>query len=205
MTVISGAVWYIAADGATLHIGTESPPPDATHSGGLDVTAGYSSASNIPWYGFRDAITTAIVDQGCPPKNINFWFYGMSALTDCDIAGLQTDNVTSMFSTFNGCSKLTNLNVSNWNTSNVTTMRSMFYGCSSLTELDVSHWRTSSVTDLGWVFYKCYKLKRADVSGWDTSNVTRMKSAFCDAYSLRELEPVPFRHVSGRRPLPGHA
>jgi surface protein len=54
---------------------------------------------------------------------------------------------------------LTELDVSGFNTSNVTDMGSMFCKCSGLTELDVSGFDTSNVTDTFIMLLGCYGLQ----------------------------------------------
>ena len=83
-----------------------------------------------------------------------------------------------------GCSSLTQLDVSGFDTSNVTDMGLMFDGCSSLTNLDMSGFDTSNVTDMGLMFDGCSSLTNLDMSGFDMSNVTDMSEVLSGCNSL---------------------
>lgn len=108
------------------------------------------------------------------------WRYAFyrSTLKQANLEGLDTSNVTYMYSMFDGASRLTSLDVSNWDTSKVADMSGMFAGARSLKSLDVSKWKTSKVTDMSWMFNGASKLTNLDVSKWDTSNVTNMSMMF---------------------------
>ncbi|MCD8149279.1 MAG: BspA family leucine-rich repeat surface protein, partial [Clostridiales bacterium] len=122
-------------------------------------------------------------------------FCNCYSLTNLDVSGFDTSNVTSMkrmfYNSYN-CSSLTNLDVSGFDTSSVTDMSYMFYACGSLTNLDVSGFNTSNVIDMSGMFGGCYSLTNLDVSGFDTSNVTSMKSMFEMCTDLTSLDVSGF-------------
>ncbi len=60
-------------------------------------------------------------------------------------------------------SKLTNLDLSGWNTSNVTNMSYMFSD-SMFTDLDLSNWDTSKVTNMNRMFYYCNNLTELNLN-----------------------------------------
>jgi surface protein len=103
--------------------------------------------------------------------NMAGMFYGCRGLTDLDVSGLNTSKVTDMAGMFSECRGLTGLDLSNFDTSNVTDMSSMFYNCSCLTDLDVSSLDTSKVTDMAWIFRGCYALTDLDLSAFDLSSL----------------------------------
>ena len=109
---------------------------------------------------------------------VEYMFYGCSALTSLDLSSFDTSKVTSMRSMFEGCIRLTSLNVSSFDTTSVTCMHSMFYGCRRLSSLDLSRFDTSNVTDMAEMFYNCSGLTSLDVSSFNTSKVTDMTSIF---------------------------
>lgn len=119
-------------------------------------------------------------------------FDGFSYLTDIDLSGLDTSNVTSMYRMFSGCKSLTSLDVSHFNTGKVTNMYSMFSECRSLTSLDLSHFDTSNVTDMSAMFTFCSKLTSLDIRKFDTGKVTNMRDMFVDCDSLVSLDVSHF-------------
>ena len=113
-------------------------------------------------------------------------------LTDIDVKGLNTTNVTDMSWMFNDCSKLTSIDVSSFDTSQVTDMSKMFDDCSNLTSIDVSGFDTSKVTDMSSMFFGCGKLTSIDVSSFDTSQVTDMSWMFNDCSKLTSIDVSSF-------------
>lgn len=80
--------------------------------------------------------------------------FANSQLTELDLSGLDTYNVTDMNYMFNNCGDLTELNVSGWDISNVTNTTYMFRNCNSLTKLIIGedgdyNWWYSRLTDDG--------------------------------------------------------
>ena len=118
--------------------------------------------------------------------NMSSMFNGCEALiTIKSLNSLNTDNVTDMNYMFFGCKTLTELDVNNFNTSNVTNMSSMFNGCTALTSLDVSGFNTSNVTNTSYMF-KSYPLTKLDLSNFNTAQVIDISSMFyyCDAEEI---------------------
>jgi len=127
-------------------------------------------------------------------------------LTEINVNGFDTSNVTEMQCMFLGCDQLTGLDVSGFNTSKVTMMYDMFESCENLTELDVSGFDTSNVTDMGFMFAYCGKLTELDVSGFDTSKVENTIRMFfgCDALLELDLSSWDFHSLEqGRRMFGG--
>ena len=105
-------------------------------------------------------------------------FYYCESLTDIDVKGLITTNVTDMSDMFGMCFNLTSIDASGFDTSKVTNMDGMFWGCINLTNIDVSRFDTRQVTNMSGIFFDCYNLMGIDVSGFDTSKVTDMRNMF---------------------------
>ena len=83
-------------------------------------------------------------------------FYGCSSLTELDVSGFETENVTDMYGMFSGCSSLTELDLSSFNTENVRTVSQMFYGCSNLAIIyKGDNWRIGLNTYIGGMFDGC--------------------------------------------------
>jgi len=113
-------------------------------------------------------------------------------LTNLNMSGFKTANVTNIARMFENCPNLKSLDLSSFETNNVTDMGNMFYGCSSLTSLDVSRFKTDNVTDMGYMFYKCSSLTSLDVSGFNTAKVQRMACMFADCSGLTSLDVSGF-------------
>ena len=151
----------------------------------------------------KNNITSIVFDENINTSNVTSMgndkdgmFENCSNLTNLDISGFNTSNVTNMGGMFLGCSSLTSLDVSGFDTSKVTDMEYMFADCYALTALDVSNFETSNVTNMECMFSGCHSLTSLDVSGFDTSNVTRMNKfpfgMFSYCYDLTSLDVSGF-------------
>lgn len=118
---------------------------------------------------------------GIPVKSFANTFKDCTNMTNIDLRGIDTSNVTNMSFMFSECKSITSLNLSSFNTSNVTSISYMFNVCNSLTNLDLSSFDTSSVTDMSNMFERCTNLKTIYVgTNWDTNNVTNSNDMFLD-------------------------
>ena len=124
---------------------------------------------------------------------MSYAFDGCSRLSDLNLSGLDTSNVTSMSCMFKDCAGLAKLDLSSFDTSSVTDMGLMFYGCASLKELYLSSFDTARVTDMSRMFSGCLELCILDISSFDTSNVTAMISMF---YECRKLPHLNLAHFN---------
>ena len=124
--------------------------------------------------------------------DMSWMFYGCSNLTSIDVSGFDTSQVTDMKRMFQGCSKLASIDVSGFVTSQVKTLSWMFDGCSNLTSIDVSGFDTSQVTGMIWMFSGCSKLTSIDVSSFDTSKVTEMGGMFYECENLANIDVSGF-------------
>lgn len=102
------------------------------------------------------------------------------SLTNPDLRGLDTSNVTDMSYMFSGCKNLSYLDVSSLDTSNVTAMSNMFSGCNNLYNLDLAKFDTSKVTDMSYMFSGCNNLYNLILASFDTSKVTETANMFYD-------------------------
>ena len=120
-------------------------------------------------------------------------FYNCKKLTSISLSGLNTTNVTSMYSTFESCEKLESLDLSVLDTSNVKSFYHMLYKCVKLTNLTLGgSFKTTSATSMEGMFSTCSILTSIDVSGFDTSNVTTMKFMFLDCKALTSVDISSF-------------
>ena len=89
-------------------------------------------------------------------------FCGCSSLTDIDISGFDTRNVTLMYEMFGSCKQLTSLELGNFNTSTVIDMWGMFDNCTNLKTIFVGDkWNVESVRirlDRQGPFFGCSNL-----------------------------------------------
>ena len=119
-------------------------------------------------------------------ENMEWMFYGCSALTSLDVSHFNTANVTNMEHMFSDCG-FTSLDVSSLNTGQVTNMKGMFMNCYSLTSLDLSNFNTGNVTTMLSMFSGCYELTSLDLSGFNTSATTDMSQMFLDCQKLKTI------------------
>ena len=122
-------------------------------------TAGYSSATAIPWYPkAQEVISVSFTQEFATVKPVKtaYWFYECQSLSSIDCIYLDTSNVNSMKSMFYNCSSITSLYLSGFDTSNVVDMATMFGNCTSLETIYVSEsWSTSAVTKGANMFMNC--------------------------------------------------
>ena len=124
--------------------------------------------------------------------DMSWMFYECNNLTSIDVSGFDTSQVTDMKCMFQGCSKLASIDVSGFDTSQVKTLSWMFDGCSNLTSIDLSGFDTSQVTGMIWMFSGCSKLTSIDVSSFDTSQVTEMGGMFYECENLANIDVSGF-------------
>ena len=85
--------------------------------------------------------------------DVDWMFYGLSALTSLDISYFDTDNMTNMGHMFVYCTALERLRLGdNFNTAKVTSFREMFNGCQALKAIDCSHMNVNKVGDMCRLF-----------------------------------------------------
>ena len=119
--------------------------------------------------------------------DMNYMFYGCSALTSLDLKNFKTARVKHMYYMFSGCSALTSLDLKNFNTENVTDMYNMFDGCSDLTSLDLTNFNTTKVTNMSNMFSFCSALTSLDLTNFSTANVERMQEMFKGCSTLQSI------------------
>lgn len=158
-------------------------------SGELDD---WENSAERPWYHYMRKITGVTFEGRVRAKTCLAMFYGCYYLTDIDLSGLDTSQVSNMRGMFAWCWSLQGLDLSTLDTSNATNMREMFLACNSLTSLDLRGFETSGVTDMRNMFYRCYHLHSIDLSELDTSNVTDMTAMFADCLVLGGVDLSAF-------------
>ena len=119
-------------------------------------------------------------------------FAHLRALKTLNVTGFNTSQVTSMGNMFLDCTALQALDVTGFDTSRVTNMHYMFGELKSLTELDLSNWKTSSCTNFGYMFWGVQNVKVLDVSGFNTDRATIMNGMFGNCYKVEELNVSRF-------------
>ncbi len=103
----------------------------------------YSYSEEIPWYGYKENIASAVIEEGVTSIGTGA-FYGCSGLKDVSISS----GVRSIgFSAFSGCSGLTDVMIPD----SVTSIEgSAFSGCSGLTDVMIP----GSVTSIGYMAFR---------------------------------------------------
>ena len=114
-------------------------------------------------------------------------FGNLHNLTDINLTGFDTSNVTNMRGMFQECSSLKTIDLSSFNTSKVTDMSWMFYECKSLTAISLSGLNMSNVTTMQFMFENCESLKNVNLSGLNMLKLTNIRELF---YYCRSLEKV---------------
>ena len=170
---------------------------------GKDVTdTGRDDPEWIDTLDYNNYVVHVVFDDSFSvvrPTSTHAWFRYFRELTDIDLGGLDTSEVTDMSGMFDDCVKLTHLDVSGFDTAKVTNMQGMFWECSSLTSLDVSGFDTSEVKNMVGMFWYCSSLTSIDLSEFDTQNVTVMGSMFsgCGNLTSLDLSSLDTHNVTG--------
>ena len=120
-------------------------------------------------------------------------YFKYALLTEIDLNGVNTENVTSMYNMFRRLSLLEKIHFgSKFNTSKVQDMEQMFAECESLTSLDLSGFDTQNVKYMQNMFYQCKALKSVDLSSFNTENVLQMYQMFYQCNALESLDLSSF-------------
>lgn len=171
--------WSINIDGHLLVEGTgdfASPlPPEETE----DYRA--------PWSKYCEGIKSAKINvQGMTDASYMFW--GCENLSDVDLSGFDTADVTNMCHMFEYCRELKTLDLSGLDTGKVTDMTWMFNSCHELTELNLGGFNTENVVNMDDMFYDCNELANIDLSSFNTKNVVGMNGMFYSCERLTNLD-----------------
>jgi len=179
--VYDGVPWRITSD-YELIIGEK----------GQEYTFKGEEAS-YPWLSYSGSLKTATFEGTVYGReNMEDMFYGCSSLTNLDVTGFDTSNVTDMGGMFGECKSLTNLDIKNFNTSKVQYMDRMFESCSSLTELYLTRFDTSNVTNMHRMFAGCSSLTSLNLKNFNTSKVENMHGMFDGCSSLSSVDVSSF-------------
>lgn len=120
--------------------------------------------------------------------DLAYLFYDNQSLTDANLEGMDTSNVTSMTKMLAKCVALENLKLSSLNTANVKSMYQMLLNCSKLTSLNLQ-FDTSKVTDMGYMFYGCRALKSLDITNFRIIDECSANDMFRYCNALVTLRP----------------
>lgn len=176
--------WWIDANGKLTVTGTGEFAPPASNSS--------TPYTRTPWYAHKDKIKSAVI-RLTGTKDASYLFGWCSKLTDVDLSGFDTSEVTDMSGMFWFCWELPDVDLSGFDTSKVTNMNKMFYKCYKLQEVDVSHFDTAAVTDMGGMFGYCEKFTELDLRNFRTDNVRNMEQMFAYCYNLTGLDLSRFQ------------
>ncbi|MDE6869281.1 MAG: DUF285 domain-containing protein [Clostridia bacterium] len=144
--------------------------------------------NNIPWMAHRDSTNVKILGN-VTPISTNWWFKDFAYLTEIDVTGLNTSNVSGMTDMFSFCRSLRKIDLSSFDLSNVYDMISMFSGCVSLEEVKfASSNNLPKLEDIHFMFEMCGRLKTIEWA-FNTSNaLCNVSGAFVGCSSLEYLD-----------------
>ena len=182
---------YCDADRSLRFYSREVAPQEGEVFEGRTSDAVYAAEAfdEYRWCALADEVeTVSVVDEGVAPESTREWFRSFDHMTSCDLAKLDTSNVTSMRRMLDGCSSLGSLDLSGFDTARVEDMTGMFRGCSSLKTLDLSGFETGNVENMAGMFHGCWSLESLDLSSFDTSGVRDLYAMFACCDSLTSLD-----------------
>ena len=150
--------------------------------------------TNIPWYDYRESITTVVVEEEISPINLGYWFAGFSNCSSLDLTKLDTSKVKSLGLMFaNTGTKITTdfeiVGIDRWDTSKVESMYATFNETGSNAKTfnigDLSNWDTSNVINMFYMFAGAGKNAATwnigNLSKWDVSKNTNIAAMFYTA------------------------
>ncbi|MCC4045677.1 BspA family leucine-rich repeat surface protein [Enterococcus gallinarum] len=117
-------------------------------------------------------------------------FHNNKVLTEVDLRGLDTSNITSFQALCKDCSNLKTVKMNELDVSQVKSFQSMFYECQKLTEADLSNLNSTSVSDMSNLFYNCYNLENIDLSNMKTTAVTTMSKMFFNCFINKDISEL---------------
>ena len=164
---------------------------DVNYAGSL---SGYDGEWKVPWGKAADKVTSISFSsdfKSIQPRDLTFWFWGMSKAVTIDVTNLDTSKATTLRSLFEGCSSLVEIvGLDTFDTSACTRFGSMFSGCSSLKSLDLKTFDATHVTVMCYLFRNCSSLETLDVSGpgWNTAALNGAVNAFEGCSSLKRVD-----------------
>ncbi len=97
---------------------SEGVPAVASWTGFSDEK--WSDPDDAVWRNQREAVKRVVVPERIAPRNMAFWFYGMTNLVDVDVSNIETSMTESLDGIFCGCSSMMILDISSWDTSRYT-------------------------------------------------------------------------------------
>ncbi len=152
--------------------------------------------------------------------NMQYMFYGLSALTGIDLSGIDTDSVTTMANMFEKCTALTSITFGDFEAPELTTMAGIFNGCTDLESVTFGNitapklitmrsmfnqlmnlttvkfgerTETPALTNVSQMFYQCQALTSISFGTYfDTSAVQYMNQMFWDCKTLQSLDVSMF-------------
>lgn len=138
-----------------------------------------TSYTSVPWYTYRTQVKIVQAMNPIAPLHMQYWFYGMTNLTTCDISNIDGSKSDSFAYTFYNCSALTTLDVSKLDTRLAKNMSYMFYGVSGVSELKLTKFNTAMCTNTSYMFYNTKKLTAITIpSAFTCTSVTNMSYMF---------------------------
>lgn len=154
--------------------------------------------TTVPWYSYRESVTSVVVEDEIAPATTTGWFNGFTNCSTFDVANLDVSKVDNMEYMFwdaaLNCTSYTITGMNNWDVSKVTNMSHMFGyapvwvdGGPQWTTYNIgnlSNWDTSKVTDMTYMFtafgakLTTFDLSSTGMKNWDVSSVTDMTYMF---------------------------
>lgn len=144
----------------------------------------YTASTEVPWYSYRENITSVDVLNKTEPIDTSYWFYEFKNCATLNLIKLETKNVTNMQNMFyytgSEVQSFTITGLGSWNTSKVKKMSNMFFCTGNKAKTfdigDLSEWDTSSVTTMQQMFERAGQAADTfdigNLGNWQTSRVS---------------------------------
>ncbi|MDE7348074.1 MAG: DUF285 domain-containing protein [Clostridia bacterium] len=145
------------------------------------------SFNNMPWMAHRDSTSVKILGNVAPVCTSK-WFENFRNLTEIDVTGLNTSNVSYMVNMFCSCISLTTIDLSSFDLSNVCDMMGMFDSCINLKSVKFSSNETPKLVDMRGIFWNCASINEIQIPFSKTDRIDEIDQAFSGCSKLEYLD-----------------
>ena len=172
-----GALWGTLFRDGTVEVGVAAPTLDGSRSireqGRLYARAEYRAVGCTPWAGANKDVVRVTLNGDLAEVegiNLNYWFYGCSAMTG--VAGMGSlRGLSKMRHAFNGCAALGSLDLRGVDPSALTDLFYAFAGCSALKTITAdASWELPEGATGMQAFYQCTSLVGGNGTAFDAKS-----------------------------------
>ena len=196
-------VWKQGDSYTTTYYAMENGKPvQKTYAGTVDfvnmhiIQADLSAAppaselAKLPWYSYKDSVSSFIFEDELPIKYLDYWFYNdmyMSILQKVDFSKFTGSSLISAIRTFSDCQSLKNVTFSPHDLPELEDISGMFKGCTQLTQLALAGVTAPKLKSAEAFASSCNALTSFSFADSSAPSLTNLSKCF---YNCKELSVV---------------